>query len=134
MLNTFPLLLSFGLLAPLILRLAVGAMFLNAGVKKLRRRSWLADVFERRGLGLAAARYAALFGLIECAAGLLLIVGFLTQIAALIAAAIATFGLYQKRTYPERVPGSKGAFLLLLVISLSLLFSGAGFWAFDLPL
>ena len=133
MLNTFPDLLAFGLIAPLILRIAVGAMFLNAGVKKLRQRTWVFALFERLNLK-PASTYTIAFGVLECVAGALLIVGFLTQIAALITLLISAFALYSKSKHPEQTPGSRGVFFLLLVISLSLLFSGAGFFAFDLPL
>lgn len=133
MLNPFPDLLAFGLVAPSILRLVVGAMFVNAGVKKLRRRSWVLALFERLRL-TPAAYYAVAFGVLEVVSGLLLAVGLFTQVAALVAALISLFALYCKRAHPEQTPGSRGVFLLLFVISLSLLFSGAGFLAFDLPL
>lgn len=133
MLNPFPDLLAFGLIAPLLLRLAVGALFLNAGLKKLRRTTWVTELFARLNL-TPASSYAIGFGILEVASGLLLVVGLFTQIAALVTALISLFALYCKRTHPEQTPGSSGAFLLLFVISLSLLFSGAGFLAFDLPL
>ena len=115
MLNVFPDFLTFGLLAPFLLRLAVGFLFLKAGVKK-------------------GARYTLALGVIEVVSGILLIIGLYTQVAALAAALISLFGWYAKKKHPSETPGSKGAFLLLFVISLSLLFSGAGFFAFDLPL
>ncbi len=133
MLNTFPDLLAFGLLAPFLLRLAVGAMFLNAGIKKLRQRTWMTELFERMNL-TPASSYAIAFGAIEVVSGGLLIVGLFTQLAALATLCISAFALYSKYKHPTETPGSRGVFLLLFVISFSLLFSGAGFLAFDLPL
>jgi uncharacterized membrane protein YphA (DoxX/SURF4 family) len=131
--NPIPDLLVFGLLAPFLLRVAVGLMFLNAGIKKLRRRSWMIALFERKNLTPAAV-YSSVFGAVEVVSGALLAVGLLTQIASLVTLAVSVFMLYEKSTYPAETPGSRGVFLLLCVISLSLLFSGAGAFAFDLPL
>ena len=133
MLNVFPDFLTFGLLAPFLLRLAVGFLFLKAGVKKAKGGAWTTPIFEKMHLR-PGARYTLALGVIEVVSGILLIIGLYTQVAALAAALISLFGWYAKKKHPSETPGSKGAFLLLFVISLSLLFSGAGFFAFDLPL
>ncbi len=133
MLNPFPDLLVFGLIAPLLLRVAVGLMFINAGIKKLRRKSWVMALFERLNL-TPAALYSSAFGAVEVASGVLLVVGLFTQVAALVTFAVSVLMLYEKNKHPAETPGSRGVFLLLCIISLSLLFSGAGAFAFDLPL
>lgn len=133
MLNPFPDLLTFGLIAPFLLRGAVGLMFVNAGIKKLQRKSWVTALFERLHL-IPASSYAVALGVIEVVSGLLLVVGLFTQIASLAALVVSAFMLREKNKHPAETPGSRGVFLLLCIISLSLLFSGAGFLAFDVPL
>ncbi|HEY4508161.1 MAG TPA: DoxX family protein [Candidatus Paceibacterota bacterium] len=133
MLNPFPDLLAFGLVAPLLLRVAVGLMFVNAGIKKLCRKSWVISLFERLNLKPASS-YAVAFGVVEVVSGFLLVVGLFTQIASLATLVVSVFMLYEKNKRPAEMPGSRGVFLLLCIISLSLLFSGAGFLAFDVPL
>lgn len=134
MLNPFPGVLAFGLFAPLLLRIAVGLVFVHFGWHKLGRgRAEKAAFFE--SLGWKPGIYFAVgFGAVELALGLLLIVGLYTQIAALVAALIALGALILKRTHQTGIGSSRGFLALLLVISLSLIVSGAGLFAFDLPL
>lgn len=130
MLTPFPDLLTYGLLAPFLLRLALGALFLKAGSKKVRGVAWTNTFFKR--IGIHPARYyTSLLGVIEVATGLMLVAGFYTQVASIASAIICAFCWRAKKTHPAETPGSRGAFLLMFVISLSLLFSGAGFYAFD---
>lgn len=134
MLNPFPDLLAYGLLAPLLLRVAVGLVFVRWGWGKLgKERVEKAAFFESLGWK-PGAYFAAGFGIIEFAVGVLLIAGIYTQIAALVAALITLGALTLKRTHQTAIEGSRGFLALLLVISLSLVVSGAGLFAFDLPL
>lgn len=134
MLNIFPDLLAFGLVAPVLLRVSLGVIFLNFGWRKLTNdREQKAALFETLGLR-PGAQYARAVGIIELLAGICLIVGFLTQIAALVTLIISIGAYYLKGKQPNQIENSKRFFFLLFVISLSLLFSGAGFFAFDLPL
>lgn len=59
-------------------------------------------------------------------AGMLVFVGLFTQPAALV---LAVISLARVRDKDDRL-----LYLLLFAMALSLLFSGAGFFAFDLPL
>ena len=134
MLNPFPDLLDFSLVAPAILRLVVGLIFLNLGILKLRREKgrWLRSLTTLR---LKPARtLVALFALIEIVGGAMLLVGFLTQIAALVLALFVLAELIVELLAPEALARTLPFYLLLFAISLSLLFSGAGFFAFDVPL
>ncbi|MEK7207938.1 MAG: DoxX family protein [Patescibacteria group bacterium] len=133
MLNPLPDLLAFGLLAPFLLRVTLGLVFLDFGWNKLRRKDEKAAFFESLGWR-PGARYALVLGIVEVVCGLALLVGVYTQIAALAAAVILAGALYLKQKHREKWPHDRRLFLLLLVISLSLIFSGAGFLAFDLPL
>ena len=134
MLNPFPELLNFGLFAPLILRLVLGLLFVNLGYLKFKseKERWI-DSFS--SLGLQPARFfVSLFGAIQIIGGIMLLVGLYTQIAALVFS-IITFGELVVEYRNERILTRNIVFyLLVLAIGTSLLFSGAGFFAFDLPL
>ena len=134
MLSIFPFLLSYKLLAPFILRLTLGAIFVDYGWAKInRQKAEKVAFFETIGLkpGLT---YVWIIALIEIATGLLLAVGFLTQIAALIAAIILIISILLKKKDPASFESSSCLFIVCLIISLSLLLTGAGSLAFDLPL
>lgn len=134
MLNIFPDLLAFGLFAPLLLRVAAGLVFVSIGWHNLgRSRAEEATFFESLGWK-PGIYFAAGLGAIELTTGLLLIAGLYTQIAALAAAIISLGAFTLKRRAPQGITSSRGFLLLLLVVSLSLLVSGAGLFAFDLPL
>jgi len=135
MLNTFPFLLSFGLLAPLILRVAVGIYFLQTGLSHLK-------INRHTGEEIAAAENSMrssagmIWGvsIIEAIAGLALIAGFLTQISALVLSVLLILAIILKRKNHLLFKHSTGFYMLLLCICISLIFSGAGFLAIDLPL
>ena len=134
MLNPFPDLLAFGLIAPLLLRAVLGVSFIDFGWNKLsRQKQEKVAFFESLG-GRPGAHYALILGVIEVVCGLLLVVGLYTQLAALAAGIICASALYLKQKHREKWPHDRRLFLLLFIISISLLFSGAGFLAFDLPL
>jgi putative oxidoreductase len=134
MLNTFPLLLSYSFFSPLILRLAIGIIFISYGYVKLTsNRAKEISFFE--SIGFKPGKYYAFgFGVVEALIGLMLIVGLYTQIAALIAFIISLLCVIAKNKYPEKFPNQAKYYTLLLVISLSLMLSGAGPFAFDIPL
>lgn len=134
MLSIFPTLLVFGLFAPFLLRVALGLVFIRFGLHKLGRgRADKIAFFE--SLGWKPGKFFAIgFGAIELVVGLLLVVGLYTQLAALVAAIIALGALILKRKATHGIESSRGFLLLLLIIALSLLVSGAGAFAFDLPL
>lgn len=134
MLNPFPDLLVYSMMAPFIVRLAVGLIFIRFGALGISAdRHRLAQVFERFG-ARPGMFFAVFVSLIELIAGAMLVVGFYTQIAA-VATALISIGLIWEKLLGRKF-GSEGVLfdLLLLSVSLSLLFSGAGFLAFDLPL
>ncbi|PIQ67200.1 MAG: hypothetical protein CO184_00610 [Candidatus Zambryskibacteria bacterium CG_4_9_14_3_um_filter_40_16] len=134
MLNPFPELLSFGLLAPFILRIVGGFVFLNLGFLKLKgeKDRWEAS-FEALGLRPKVS-LLKIFALTEIIGGLALIVGFYTQIAALVFVVITFVELYIEQKESSLLKRDIAFYLLMFSIALSLLFSGAGFFAFDLPL
>lgn len=134
MLNTFPILLAFGLLAPFILRMALGFIFINFGYSKItRQKAEKTILFESIGLR-PGVYYVWIIGLLEIVIGVLLVAGLFTQIAALLAMLILVAAMRLKKTNGGSFESTTGYLFLCFIIALSLIFSGAGFLAFDLPL
>ncbi len=134
MLNPFPELLSLGLIAPLILRVVVGLVFINTGYLKItkEKQRWL--VFVNAIRLKPAKQIVFVLGLLEIVAGAMLIVGLSVQYVC-----IALLLLTAKEwavEYKEDVLVARDIVFYSLVgaILLSLLLTGAGFLAFDLPL
>lgn len=71
---------------------------------------------------------------VEIIGGGLLIIGMFTQIVALIFVLILGVALIQKMRHGTFLSDGVNYYLILFVIALSLLFSGAGFFAVDYPL
>jgi uncharacterized membrane protein YphA (DoxX/SURF4 family) len=134
MLSVFPGLLAFGLFAPLLLRIVTGFVFLRFGWSKLSSDKENKSAFFE-SIGWKPGSYFAFgFGVLEIIIGCSLIAGFYTQISALAATLILLGALAIKRKHSEQFESSTGFLFLLLIISISLLVSGAGLFAFDLPL
>ena len=119
MVNPFPDLLSFGMLAPLIVRVFLGGYFLLYGYAIGRA------MLDKNATGPTFVNSGVVF--VSFVGGLLVLAGFLTQIGAVALLLLSAYLAYAKR-------GQAHIFLSLFAIALSLLFSGAGALAFDLPL
>jgi uncharacterized membrane protein YphA (DoxX/SURF4 family) len=135
-LNIFPDLLTFGLIAPLLLRVTVGLIFIYFGiVKLLKEKEFKISFFQKIGLGLKSAIFFFwLVAVIEIAGGILLIVGLYTQAVTLALLTVTAGAMYAKTRYPQSMSNSVEFFILLFIVLVSLLFLGAGFFAVDLPL
>jgi len=134
MLNPFPDLLTYARLAPLILRLVAGLIFIDLGVFlfKNEKENWIASL---SALKIPRPQIAVkILGCVEIIGGLMFILGFYTQIAALILALLTFAESYVEYKAPVLLKRNFVFYLMLLAITLSLLFSGAGAFAFDLPL
>ena len=134
MLNVFPNLLTYGLIAPFILRIVVGIILLEIGYLKLGKEKAAWNMFFQTIHFKPSYIFVALLALIEIVAGGFLIVGYLTQIAALVMAIILFAEAYIELQDGALLKRDIVFYTLLLVICVSLLFSGAGAFAFDLPL
>ncbi|MDP3725861.1 MAG: hypothetical protein Q8R36_01545 [bacterium] len=115
MVNIFPDLLTFGLFAPFIIRIFLGLYFIIWGWSIVRKTEIEVTLFPKK-----------IIGLVGIVAGTLVTLGLFTQIGALI---LSAFSLYFARHESNRL-----SYILLFGMALSLLFSGAGFLAFDFPL
>ena len=116
MVTIFPDLLIFSLLAPFIIRLFLGFYFIVWGWSSIRKKD---DAQSN-------TRLKQVLGLVGLVGGLFVLVGAFTQIAALVLLGLLA---YLIKTSRNRLP-----YILLLGMALSLLLSGAGLLAFDLPL
>ncbi|OHB09103.1 MAG: hypothetical protein A2W64_02280 [Candidatus Zambryskibacteria bacterium RIFCSPLOWO2_02_39_10] len=114
-LSTFPELLSFGLLAPFLLRLACGVFIFSIGRERLGKQ-----------YKVSSAVYAIV--------GALLVMGLYTQITAILAFIVIIFDFYTTRKTGALSQEKIVSYALAGIILLSLLFTGPGFLAFDLPL
>ncbi len=134
MLNIFPELITFVLFAPLLLRVVVGSYFLYWGIEFLKKDRY-ADCatslrVERASLGILFIWYVSFF---EIIVGAFLITGFLPQAAAIGGMLIAGKLYYLQRTYPSVAKNERATYILIFVVCLSLLLSGAGVLAIDIP-
>ncbi len=134
MLNPFPELLNYALLAPFILRMIVGLIFLDLGFLKFKaeKSRWMAS-FETLGLR-PTDFFVPLYGALQIAGGMMLILGLYTQIAALFFVLSTGAELFVESRAQSVLKRDYTFYLLLFVISLSLLLTGAGAFAFDIPL
>lgn len=134
MLNTFPTLLSWSPLAPFILRVVLGLIILDLGVLKFKseRADWI-RAFE--GNGLRPGRlYVPVYGALQIVGGLLLIIGLYTQIAALAFVILTGIELFIEYKEGGVLKRDIVFYILIFAIALSLVLSGAGAYAQDIPL
>ena len=134
MLNPFPDLLYFSMLAPFILRVVAGLIFLDLGVLawKQEKGRWLISLST---LQVPNPKLALkILGFVEIVGGVMLILGFYTQIAALLLAILTFAEAYVEFKDPSILKRSMVFYVLLFAITLSLLLTGAGSFSIDLPL
>ena len=133
MLNPFPHLLVYSFYAPTLLRLAASLTLLYAASLYWKEK--------RKLIGLRVPIVGTFrawmwwVSIIVCTlVALCLFVGYETQIAAIAGMIIALKHLWAQKYVGQYLALSRVASILLFVICLSLLFSGAGAMALDLPL
>ena len=132
MLSLFPQILFLAPFSATLLRLAAGSIFLAiAWIHYSRQEELGKENFIVIGHGAWIPIFAAL---VEFLAGGMLILGVYTQAVALIGTLLALKHFVWQGRYPQffRVPRSTSA--LLFAICLGLVVTGAGAFAFDLPL
>jgi len=134
MLSVFPTLLTFGIVAPFVLRFAVGIFFFLRGYDHFKgNRFAVAKEFEK-WTGSFSKTFVLVVAAVEIAIGLAMIAGFLTQIAALLGTIYALKLLWFRKDYKKFAPDSAALYWMVFAICLSLLVLGAGAFAVDLPL
>ena|SRR3989344_6249330 len=134
MLNPFPELLMYSTLGPFALRVVLGLIFLDLGTLKFKseRERWLAS-FNTLGLR-PADLLLSLYAMVEIVGALFLLAGLWTQVAALVFAIFSGTELYIEWRAREILKRDTVFYLLIFSISISLLLTGAGAYAIDIPL
>lgn len=135
MLNTFPELLNYSLLSPTLLRLVLAFVLITIGVDMIRpaKRALFVAYFSSKEYPLANF-LPWKFGIAQIVLGTFFVLGAFTQISALISLYIL-FSLFYIENRAEKIlPHTSTFYLVMIVIAISLLFTGAGAFAVDLPL
>ncbi len=117
-----PSLLTYQMAGPLIIRIVLGVTLFHFGYKKIK------------GRGDSSGSNSLTYGAIEVFISIFLIIGLFTQIAALLNVIILVIKLGFKAKTGQFLSDGVNYYILLLVMALSLMFTGPGFFAFDLPL
>ncbi len=120
MVSLFPALLSYQQLSPFIIRLVLGGILIYWGYKGLKEQKQSSN--------------KKVIDVVEMLVGALLIIGSYTQAAAGLAAIGFIVCLVSKIREKAFLTDGVNYVLLLLVLSLSLLLTGPGWYSFDLPL
>lgn len=132
MINPFPDLLTYGIFAPTLLRVAAALVFAAVAYTQWQRRHELAKTHFMFGLQGAWLVWIAI--ILGTLVGAGLFFGYGTQWAALVGALLSIKGIVWAKRYPRFFPICRAEYVLVLIICLSLLLTGAGTLAFDLPL
>lgn len=132
MLNLFPI----QFLAPfayMLLRICLGLVLMYLGKNHFRARHSLAPLFSFR-LFPFGHFFAWYLTIVEIIIGIFLFVGLYTQVAALLTMILSLkFIIMHKRFTHPTIP-SRLSYLFMFVIATSLCITGAGIFAFDLPI
>lgn len=132
MLNPFPELFTYSFFAPTLLRVAAALVLLSLALHHYKHRDAISKIHfpvVRSGLWIV---WFSIFA--EGLAALSLFFGYGAQYAAIVAALIGFKSAVWAGKYPEYFTLSRTTALLMLVISLTLILTGAGALAMDLPL
>jgi uncharacterized membrane protein YphA (DoxX/SURF4 family) len=122
MLSLFPSLLAYQQVGPFVIRVVSGATLAWFGYQKIK------------GRGTSSGSNSVTYGCVEIFLSVFLIIGLFTQLAALLNAIILLIKLGLKARDGKLLSDGVNYYILLLVMCLSLMVTGPGFLAFDLPL
>ncbi len=132
MLNPFPI-KFLAMLAYTILRVFIGSLLIYFGILHTSHRAELRDsfMFPIQQLSLP---FLILFILTEFLVGAMLLVGLYTQVAALVLILMCLKIIIFRKCFMSPYIQGRLFYLLLLVAAFSLFITGAGAFAFDLPI
>ena len=132
MLSLFPQILFLAPLSATLLRITAGLVFLYLAYFHYTNHRAGSEELSRLIGGASVVMYV--YVLIELAVAVGLIAGAWTQAFALVGFVIALKVLLLRRSLKELRPLSSLSYALLSAICLSVVVTGAGIFAFDLPL
>ncbi len=134
MLNLFPELSFLSLLTPTFIRITVGVFFITLGYAKFTHDKYaLIDYIDSINIKNAKS-FVQILGLTQIVIGVLLFIGMFTQISAIIGSIIALVSLFIANKTPKFKARTQVEYLFLFVMTFTLVITGAGFLAVDLPL
>lgn len=117
MLSAFPTLLNYSLIAPFLIRLIVAGVFLFIAKENVMSGG------QKKTIGT-----------IQIIGSLFLIIGLFTQVIALIFGVYLAFLIWQKIKAHAFLTDGINYYLILFVLCIVLIISGAGRFAIDIPL
>ena len=120
MLSLFPSLLSWNQLSPFLIRLCLGITLIFLKYK----------TFKKSG----ATSKEKVVSVIEFISAILILIGLWTQLAAIVIAIDMIIRLLDKAKSRAILTDGVNYYLILFVLAISLALTGAGFFAFDMPL
>ncbi len=132
MLNPFPI-QFLALLGYFILRVITGFIFLVLGYRHFKQRESLYPTLKMRVFPFEKTT-TILFIITELTVGVLFIIGLYTQIAALIVIVMSLKMLFLRKYFSHPALPNRLTYLLFFGISCCLFITGAGAFAFDLPI
>jgi uncharacterized membrane protein YphA (DoxX/SURF4 family) len=131
LLNPFPALLDYRIFAPVLLRVAAGAVFIYLAYVHYQHREQVSSMnFPVIGRASWVGWFAVI---VEAVIGIALAFGYYTQIASIVGVIAALKHVIWRNKYPSFFVLPRTTSLLLIAILLSLLVTGAGLFAFDIP-
>ena len=133
MLNPFPHLLDYGIYAPTLLRIAAACIVFYISWRVFQEAKTIAGISFPL-VGKTKPWIQQLAALITALVGIALFVGYSTQVAAILAILISLKLTYFRKKLESVILLPCSTYVLLSIICLSLLLTGAGALAFDLPL
>ncbi len=133
--SLFPELFTYAFLVTGVLRMTLGLIFIWLAYKKFFRERAEGIVFFENLRMRPAIVFVAIVSGVEAIAGVALVAGFYTQVAVLVTGGFMTLATLIKFYRPSALPRNTAEFYILLaVVSFTILFLGPGAFAFDLPL
>ena len=132
MLNLFSI-MWLSLFAYSILRVVLGLVFLFICHRQLAEFTSIADNLTLPLIANGRITLSAII-IVEVMISIMLIVGLLTQLAAVLSISLCIKTLVWYKRFPNGSIPERMTYILLLTMSISLLITGAGFFAFDLPI
>lgn len=133
MLSTFPELFTYGLIAPFMLRVALGTFFVLQGIRR-RKQDIISWNNLWNGVKIGSLQVGPILAKIQIVLGIFLFVGLYTQISAILAIVFIAVEWFKRHKVSRLSFAEMWTPIFVLVIAGSLLFLGAGLLAFDLPL
>lgn len=134
MLSVFPELLNYSLVGITLIRVLVGIVILYIGLITVStKRALYASEMHLKNHPFAES-WPWVFGVVEILTGVFLLLGFLTQIMAIIAAYLFINLGFVEKHIGKVLNQSTLFFFVMTTISVSILFIGPGLFSIDLPL